>query len=182
MNPSKQLIQTAYHEAGHAVISYELGFNVKRVTIVPGEDSLGHMKPRGYLQLHRLEGKIPTGEQLGRYHDRIVILLAGTEAQRRYNPRSVRNLHRHLPGSDYQRVNELLMHLHGEDEGRAAFRYLKIRARNFVSHETNWVRIEGLANALLESQTLSGDEMEKVCAASIDAHYGLPPLTRQSFA
>ena len=78
---------TAYHEAGHAVVSAVLGFDVKKVTIVPDEDSLGHMLPRGYLQCRRPEWEIPTDARLGRYHDFVIILLAGTEAVRHFNPR-----------------------------------------------------------------------------------------------
>jgi ATP-dependent Zn protease len=155
----------AYHEAGHAVAACRLGFDVKKVTIIPTDQAAGSMLPRGYLQFRRLEWETFTGARLGRYHDHMV---AGTEAQRRYNPRSVRSLHLHHKGSDYSRVVELLFRLHGhdDDECRAAFRYLRIRTRNLVM---NWVRIEGLAKALIERKTLSGDEVREVFQASLDA-------------
>jgi hypothetical protein len=34
----------------------------------------------------------------------------------------------------------------------------------------NWARIEGLAKALLEHKTLTGDELREVFRASLDAH------------
>jgi hypothetical protein len=176
------LAPTAYHEAGHAVICCALGFDVEKVTIVPGDEgSRGHNLPRRLPQFRRFEWGFLTGARLGRYHDYTVTLLAGTEAQRHYNPRSVRSYHH---SSDYRRVEEILIRLHGEDkpERFAAFRYLKIRARNLVSRETNWVRIEGLAKALLERRTLSGDEVKEVFAATLDAHFGLPPLTLRPFS
>ena len=152
-----QLTLTAYHEAGHAVVSAVLGFDVKKVTIVSDEDSVGHMLPRGYLQLRRLDWEVPTGARLGRYHDYVLVLLAGTEAVHHFNPRGVRSHHLDHKDSDYRRVLEILLKLHGRDEPErfAAFRYLRIRARNLVNREINWVKIEGLAKALLERQTLS---------------------------
>lgn len=36
--------KTAYHEAGHVVANYLLGFEIEYVTIVPDEDSEGHVK------------------------------------------------------------------------------------------------------------------------------------------
>jgi hypothetical protein len=116
------------------------------------------------------ERATPTGKQLGRYYDLIVILLAGTEAQRRFNPRSVRGLYSR--GSDYHRVHELLLRLHGdaEPERFAAFKYLRIRTQNLVNNPLNWVRIEGLAKALLERGTLTAGEVKGVFGASVDAH------------
>src|SRR5437016_5042720 len=35
---------TGYHEAGHAVVSFFLGLSVKRVTIEPTGETLGHTK------------------------------------------------------------------------------------------------------------------------------------------
>jgi hypothetical protein len=60
--------------------------------------------------------------------------------------------------------------LHDEAEERsAAFRYLRLRARNFVYHPQNWLLIEALSKALLEGQTLSGEELDQVIAASFEA-------------
>ena len=59
--------------------------------------------------------------------------------------------------------------LHDEDEERsAAFRYLQLRARNFVNHPQNWLLIEALAKVLLERQTLSGEEANQVISACFE--------------
>jgi hypothetical protein len=119
----KQLAVVAYHEAGHAIAQCRLGFKIKEVTIIPNGEVAGSVSHRS-LRLYRLAWEIPTGKQLGRYHDMIVTTLAGEEAQRRFSPRSVR---RDRSASDYRFVNELLLRLHGEAEPErfTAFRYLQ---------------------------------------------------------
>lgn len=171
MDKTKQhTVFVAYHKAGHAVASCQLGFGARKVTIVPTDTAEGSMSPKGYVQLHRLEWDTFTGARLGRFHDKIVVLLAGVEAQRRYSPRSVRSLHLHRKDSDFSRADELLFRLHGHDnECRAAFRYLQIRTQNLVNNEMNWARIEGLAKALIERGTLIGDEVKEVFRESVDA-------------
>lgn len=102
MDKTKQhTVFVAYHKAGHAVASCQLGFGARKVTIVPTDTAEGSMSPKGYVQLHRLEWDTFTGARLGRFHDKIVVLLAGVEAQRRYSPRSVRSLHLHRKDSDF---------------------------------------------------------------------------------
>ena len=158
----------AYHEAGHAIAQWRLGFKIKKVTIIPKGEVAGSVSYKRSLRISRLEWETPTGKLLGRYHDLIVTTLAGEEAQRRFSPRSVR---RDRSAGDYRSVNELLFRLHGEAEPErfAAFRYLQLRARNFVNHPQNWILIEALAKALLKHQTLSGEEVDQVIQASFEA-------------
>lgn len=40
---TRQLLSTAYHEAGHAVLAWHLGLKFLEVTIDPREGSLGHI-------------------------------------------------------------------------------------------------------------------------------------------
>ena len=99
----------AYHEAGHAIAQWILGFKIKEVTIVPYDEVAGSVSYQRSLRLYRLEWETPTGKRLGRYHDLIVTTLAGEEAQRRFSPRSVR---RDRSAGDYRFVNDLLYRLH----------------------------------------------------------------------
>jgi ATP-dependent Zn protease len=164
----RQLSATAYHEAGHAFFDWKFHFKIKQVTIVPGDASLGTATTK-YFQFRRLEyGRPDNGKQIGRYHDRIVTLLAGEEAQRRFDPKSIR---KHHAAGDNDSAKELLMRLHpdAEEECRYAFRYLCARTRNLVSDPKNWRQIEGLATALLERRTLSGEEVDDVIRKSENA-------------
>jgi hypothetical protein len=155
----------AYREAGYTVACWSLGFRVKRATI-----SL-HGKPSEFLTwLKAARFSCNSGlsrRSIVRYHDRIVCALAGLQAQRRVALQSVRSRDANC---DEATAAELLLRLHGEEkEASHAFRYLQARARNLVSNPINWRRIEDLAKALLERQTLTGKEVKKVLAGSLQA-------------
>ena len=124
---------TAYHEAGHAFADHKLGFTIKNVTILPEGEALGTASVKG-LQLWRVElsGGRMTCKELGRYHDLIVSILAGAEAQRRFRPPSARA---YRDSSDWRAANDLLSDLHGDREKECfyAFRYLQTRARYLVA-------------------------------------------------
>jgi hypothetical protein len=87
-----QLAATAHHEAGHAVANWKLGFKIRRVTIVPRDGPLGTTTTKGPALRASEYGKL-TGRRIGYYHDMIVSQLAGEEAQRRFDPRSIRRHH-----------------------------------------------------------------------------------------
>jgi hypothetical protein len=84
--------------------------------------------------LRRLEyrSERTTGKLIGHCHDLVITLLAGEEAQRRFDPLSIR---RHMSAGDYQSAKEVLMRLHQDAERECfyAFKYLRARARNFIS-------------------------------------------------
>lgn len=169
ISEANQLKATAYHEAGHAVACDRLGFKIKKVTIARKGEHLGAC-PVKYLRLHQADvvGRRACCKQLGRYHDYIVSIFAGGEAQRRF---CVRSLTRFSTSTDYKIVNGLLFHLH---RGRKmeifhVFRYLRARAQSFVSYPSNWRIIQDLATALLERTTLTGEEAKAVLLASQEA-------------
>lgn len=126
---SNNLVATAYHEAGHVVANWKLGFKVRSVSIVPTEDSAGHV-----LLVRRRHPEFDItmmSTQMLDFHRRVVALFAGVEAQRYFNPRSARRYH---AKSDIAAINDLLSRIHANDEKEAfyAFKYLQARARNFV--------------------------------------------------
>ena len=74
---------TAYHEAGHAVVSMELGRGFRKVTIVPSGDTLGHCRntPWGKTQPD-VDAYSPRAR--GRIETAIIILFAGGLAEGKF--------------------------------------------------------------------------------------------------
>ena len=135
----------AFHEAGHTVAQWNLGFKIKEVTIVPKGEVAGSVSHKRSLRFSQLASGTPTGRQRGYYYDLIVTTLAGEEAQRRFSPRSVR---RDRSAGDYRFIDALLYRLHDEAEERfLAFRLPRLMARNFINRRENWLFIEALAKS-----------------------------------
>jgi hypothetical protein len=82
---------TAYHEAGHVVAALHLGIPLRKqgVTIIPGEDSYGVTHVGNVLGRQPEVGASGREELLA--ERRAIVSLAGIAAERRFNPRSVRN-------------------------------------------------------------------------------------------
>jgi hypothetical protein len=178
------LVATAYHEAGHAVADWKLGFEITRVTIVPSIDHNGE-KAYGYVLTRRLglklikaieDGRL-TEREMGYIHGNIVAMFAGIEAQRKWNPRSVRSYHGE---GDRENIVNFLVRLHSDNNREAsyAFKYLRARARNFVEHGEHWRIIEDLARELLERKTMNGKEVFATIVASMDAPFGKCELSK----
>ena len=152
----KQLESTAYHEAGHAVAALALGRGVKCVSIVPGEEILGHC---AHHKLRSFQPDIHTnGRTLRRIEQSILILLAGGEAEAKFRGR-----HNHIGAErDYQDAIDLAMCVFGsEEETEAYLRWLLIRARNLITSLVNWPIVEHVAAELLARKTLNGREMRE---------------------
>src|SRR5687768_10085396 len=82
----KQNATTAYHEAGHAIAAWHLDLKFKHVTIIPEEESLGHLlhsKPPKWFR--------PDIEDTDRIRMRgerhIIVSLAGQIAEAKYRGR-----------------------------------------------------------------------------------------------
>jgi ATP-dependent Zn protease len=159
-----QLWATAYHEAGHALADYRLGFKIKSVTIKKTKDSAGSVKVTFRLNPRALNFDDVSSAARAKWHDRIVSALAGREAQRRYKPQSIRL---YMAEKDRRAVVDFLWRLHPEPlEMKAVLEYLKRRTHNLVGHEQNWAMITALASALMQRQTLSAKEVKAVFCGS----------------
>lgn len=141
-DPSEQDREAAaYHEAGHAVISYRLDFGVGTTTIKPGE---------GYSGGAAGEGVWCDGS---RDLDYVTILLAGFAAERRYNPAADPCGSR----GDDEEAARLILGL-GANEHE-----LRSRADELVAKY--WEQIVAVALALVKDETLNGDEVDFICDA-----------------
>ncbi len=106
------------------------------------------------LYRHEVAGKTGSCKHLARYHDYAIAVFAGSEAQRRFNPHSVKAF---SASKDCSAINNLLVACMADGKRKSpyAFKYLQARARNLVNQPSNWRRILDLAKALLERKTLT---------------------------
>jgi hypothetical protein len=170
MNTSRRS-DAAYHEAGHAVVALTLGYQVELVTIVPTAGSDGHVRWNNPTRRRSVREALEFGLQVERrrhlVEHEIIVNLAGSLAQRRHRPHSpwrrdaagAKRGQFVAKGSDYQHALELVAWLHeGQQQVINTYsRYLEARAEALVN--ARWENIERLAVALLESETLKGDEV-----------------------
>jgi Peptidase family M41 len=157
---AKQLRATAYHEAGHALADWRLNAApIRRVSIVPGEDTLGHVLNRklALTDAHIYDLSPRVRDRLERL---IVSALAGGEAEKLVTGR--RN-HRGA-ASDYGSATNLALRICGGDAKEAGFylRWLWVKAVNLVRADHNRPALDAVAFALLERHILSGDEVYKL--------------------
>jgi hypothetical protein len=105
--------------------------------------------------------------KIARYHDEVVALLAGGEAERLFVPsRAIRSgMH-----GDLKQAYELLCRLYADEELRTVFKWLQIRARNLVARSTHHRMIQDLAHALIKKRQMNAKEVASVFRASFDKH------------
>ena len=172
--PSLTLQSTAYHEAGHHAMKRHLGLSMGKVTIKPDHenDTLGSSAYRhqifkreiieAFLELVR-----PTPGQVKRIENHIMVCLAGREAELIFRPGK-----RGLAGArdDYEQVHIMLHILVHEFSPQfpVYWKLLLLRTRDILALPGVWCAVEGLAQALLERETLSGKESRKVIMAAFE--------------
>jgi len=188
----RRLWLVAYHEAGHAVAYFLLGFRIAKVSIIPDDETSGYV--RGYKKSHRQRTFIETvgafpdrveTAKIARWHAEVVCTLAGMEAVRLFMPGSKfrqgthdeHTIKKSLAGlkrgtkvitrGDVHYAFDILCRLHGEDEAQLVYRWLQLRARNLVKHNFARPGIEAVAKALIEKQQMSGKE---TCAVIVEAN------------
>jgi hypothetical protein len=166
MKNSNRDAATAYHEAGHAVVSLCLGLGVGRATIVPDDVSAGHVdiepeEPSTCDAIVRGDRWHPARLQAEK---RVMVLQAGEVARRRYNSRSVRLCHFQ---DDRRKCFTILRNYAPDEEKRDVMpHYLLLRKWTIYLLEQNWYLVEAVAKALLEDRELSGPQVLDVIRAA----------------
>lgn len=149
---------TAYHEAGHAVAAFFLGFKTRQVTVKPGKDYSGLHSEMGRHYLEGLDCREITPLVRDRIERRVIVRLAGAAAQRRFNRRSYRHYH---ADDDHQQAVDLLFRIASSGKEVTAYcRWLGIRTENIVA--CHWQEIKNVADALIEQETLDGATITQV--------------------
>ena len=132
----------AHHEAGHAVVAYRLGIEIKFATILPTHHSAGHVT-RGELFCGG------AGSDDGALERAIKISLAGPMAEALFYPR-----YRRRPRSvDYVRAFGLARYLAGWG-AREIIRHQERETKKLL--KLYWNDVKQVARALLEYDELTG--------------------------
>jgi hypothetical protein len=141
---------TAYHEAGHAVAHYALGRTIRRVTIVPDDDTLGHLRGRVLHDSEKLRSglfEFDTLKELKAAEDEIVCALCGPIAEARFTGKE----NEVGASGDYETVAKIVLALHATgDVADAHLAYLEAQAREIV--EVLWYLVEALAAKLVTGE------------------------------
>ncbi len=159
MKNSNKDAATAYHEAGHAVVSWCLGLAVIGAAIAPDDVSAGHVnieqeEPSTCDAIARGDRWHPARLQAEK---RVMVLQAGEAARRRYNSRSVRLCHFQ---DDRKRCFTILRNYAPDEEKLDVMpHYLLLRKWTIHLIEQHWHLVEAVAKALLERRELSGTQV-----------------------
>jgi ATP-dependent Zn protease len=150
----------AYEEASHAVALWALkhGKKIKLATIKPRHGSWGSVERRKIMR--KGDAKYSASPAaMARIESEIIVHLAGQYGPNRIAPERREN----HDTADYDLVNEVIFHrlyprLHDHDlTGPRYLSYMEARAERLVWQY--WKEIEAVAMALLEHETLTGDQI-----------------------
>jgi hypothetical protein len=145
---------TAYHEAGHAVAAWRLGYRPISASITTPEDSVGEVSHESPFPGDNLEFDASDLARL-RVERAIIIRLAGPVAQKRYRQTSWRRWH---GGADYAVASDLALRVCGSGAIASAFlKWLDLRAERLI--EEHWPAVERLATALIKRGRMNQDEI-----------------------
>ncbi len=161
MSPPSDRVETAYHEAGHAVIGLVHGITFERVTIVPDAESLGHVAPA-------TPAEPATRAELDRLIDgNVCTTLAGPIAAAVYARRPLGKWYANGGAGDFGRARRLAAtRCDGDAEEIGRYlRWLEARTHRLVSYR--WGPIMAVAAALLQYGTLTGAACERVVRDAI---------------
>jgi ATP-dependent Zn protease len=158
----KGLSATAYHEAGHAVVSYEYGLRLTGVSIVPSEDGLGRTSHQALTNFNPDVDKSNRSRLRG---ERLIQRqMAGMAAEWISTGRRRRNWR----GAqwDWDLAADLALYFTGSSEETDAYlKWLWIRTVNSLSRQLVWRKVEAVAIALLDRRELTRSEVKEILVA-----------------
>ena len=159
---ARQRRVAAYHEAGHVVADVCQGLHVVGVTIVPNSTSLAHVSTPGILG-YNTQGDKTVRRSLGRAQ--IVALYAGAAAVRVHDPDEpwVGREKDDKEAFELSRKYNVLPRNMAYVGDASHWEYLgKLERKAEKLVRSNWLAVEALAQALLERNTLTGEEATEI--------------------
>ncbi|MCC7510088.1 MAG: hypothetical protein IT464_12070 [Planctomycetes bacterium] len=174
--------RTAYHEAGHAVMSWICGWPVMAVSIENEDGELGHtvrQVPDGFaVSSYASRGVWTDSEHFWRLMQTAMITLAGIQAEvLQFGGESEE--YADWAESDMAEARAAIRQMCSQEdeiEETACLNYLAIRTRNQLGNRINsWPYVDALAKRLLKEPVLDVDHVEQVFEAVVEAQIELPP-------
>ena len=146
--PSHQLVSTAYHEAGHAVMALALGRDVQKVTVRPGRSQLGEVR-LGTCEL----GKSRNGATRNSLEDEVLILFAGMVAEARFSGKYCQT----AASQDLRTIRQILQSRVASTKQIERLEKRLLSKTEHVLHDEGHVTaIEWIAKELVQRVTISG--------------------------
>ena len=175
----------AYHEAGHCVAAYRLRIPFtgrKALTIIPTDEYSGRLVHHNILK--NLEWDNYDRNRL-KMERNVQALLAGIEAQRRYDETSItygEGFGNWDGGPDYHEAINLVSCFASADpkETELCMELLRLRTRNLIQQDHNWKCICAIADALIQKKVLSAREAIAIIQETIQNIVGRVPLIKTS--
>jgi ATP-dependent Zn protease len=155
------MVATAYHEAGHATVGFQLRRNMPRgISIRPQGSSLGRTQNCSFPRWFRPELRLPARTRQA-LETETATIFAGFEAEKRYTGKP----NYFGAGPDFEGAKVYARLVASDDEGVTAYiGWCLYRARQAVMD--NWPAIDRFARDLLERGELFGRELHvKLTAA-----------------
>lgn len=153
------LRRIAIHEAGHAVVAWQLGVRLRKVTVKPDGDYLGKMWHR---QTHNADDWDAAGGSEDRAQVRlgrkVKIAFAGPLAEKRAFPRT--RWRRHA-SSDINDAADIIAHVYFNERAQYLWSSLLWLETELLLGE-GWLAVVALADQLITRQTLTGRDARDV--------------------
>jgi hypothetical protein len=145
----------AFHQAGHAVMAFSFEIGLRCVDIREScEEHLSGLGSKWLNDAAERGGRRPLFDDWDRVRKEIVVILAGSiaESLAGVEPNAERAAY-----DDGQAANLAWLLCYSDEEFDAMFKWLRLHTRWFVT--AGWNSISAVAEALIESGKLSGEEV-----------------------
>jgi ATP-dependent Zn protease len=153
----ERLQSTAYHEAGHAVVSWVVGLEMEGASIEQQGSSLGRVR---FADMEAME----VYHEILRRH--LVSSYAGVQAVELHTGRPTDtddpNIDPRVKGSDWDGVMDLTLRLAGQEESTQVT--LQEKAENEAQRilGENWRTVETITQALLRDRSLDSADLSRI--------------------